>query len=136
MILVVGCGRLGASFATRMADEGRDVTIVDCDRQNFSTYLPEGFKGRKVAGMEIDEDVLRKAGIDEAEAVVIVSRDENTNMMVADLVNRVFGKTRVIVRLDQPKLRELYEKAGFEVLSPINEATASLTRRVAALGQV
>jgi trk system potassium uptake protein TrkA len=134
MILVVGCGRLGASFAQRVLEKGGEVTVLDYDRNNFAIHLPKDFKGRTVAGMEIDTDVLRRAGIEEARAVVIVSRDESTNMMVADVARHVFGIDNIIVRIDQPQLLELYRTQGFEVLSPIAEATDLLERRVAVKG--
>ena len=134
MILVVGCGRLGASFAMRMVERGGEVTILDYDRQNFATNLPRDFKGRTVAGMEIDTDVLRRAGIEEARAVVIVSRDESTNMMVADVARNVFGIERIIVRIDQPQMIALYRENGFEVLSPIAEATDLLERKISVKG--
>jgi len=135
MILVVGCGRLGASFAQRVLERGGEVTVLDYDRQNFATHLPKDFKGRTVTGMEIDTDVLRRAGIEEARAVVIVSRDESTNMMVADVARHVFGIDNIIVRIDQPQLLELYRSQGFEVLSPIAEATDSLERRLSVKGE-
>ncbi len=134
MILIVGCGRLGASFAQRLVEQGGEVTILDYDRQNFINHLPRDFKGRTVTGMEIDTDVLRRAGIEEARAVVIVSRDESTNMMVADVARNVFGIENIIVRIDQPQLLELYRSLGFEVLSPISEATDLLERRLTVTG--
>jgi len=134
MILVVGCGRLGASIAQRVAERGGEVTILDYDRQSFATHLPKDFKGRMVTGMEIDTDVLRRAGIEEARSVVIVSRDESTNMMVADVARHVFGIENIIVRIDQPQLHDLYKSLGFDVLSPIAEATELLERRLAVQG--
>lgn len=134
MILIVGCGRLGASFAMRMLELGADVTILDYDRQNFAANLPRDFRGRMVSGMEIDTDVLRRAGIEEARAVVVVSRDESTNMMVADVARNMFGIDRIIVRIDQPQMMELYRDSGFEVVSPIAEATDLLERKLTAKG--
>ncbi|MBM3266326.1 MAG: TrkA family potassium uptake protein [Candidatus Sericytochromatia bacterium] len=134
MILVIGCGRLGSNFAMRMAEAGHDVTVLDWDRGNFASYLPKEFPGRSFVGMEIDAEILRRAGIEESSVVVIVSRDEATNMMVADLAREVFAIERIIVRIDQPRLRTLYEEAGYEVLSPVLEAALSLERRVEAMG--
>jgi len=119
----------------RMAEAGHDVTVLDWDRANLATYLPKDFPGRTITGMEIDAEILRRSGIEDAEVVVIVSRDEPTNMMVADLAREVFAIDRIIVRIDQPRLRTLYEEAGFEVLSPVLEAALSLERRVEAMGQ-
>lgn len=133
MILVIGCGRLGGMFASHLAETGQDVTVLDWDRHNLDTYLPKDFAGRTISGMEIDAEVLRLAGIEQAEVVVIVSRDEATNMMVADMAQKIFGNGRIVVRIDQPQMRSIYEDAGFHVLSPVMEAAVSLQRTVAAM---
>jgi trk system potassium uptake protein TrkA len=78
--------------------------------------------------MEIDDDVLTRAGIREAEAVAAVARDESTNIMAAEVAKNVFHVPRVVVRIDEPELAELYRKQGYEVISPIVEATQTLNR--------
>lgn len=132
MILIVGCGRLGSSLATRLVAAGEDVTVLDHDRRNFDTNLPRGFKGRTVEGMEIDNDVLKRAGIERAAAVVAVARDESTNMMAADVARKIFNVPRIVVRIDEPRLANLYRSEGFIVISPIVEGSAALERALTA----
>ncbi|HEY9720987.1 MAG TPA: TrkA family potassium uptake protein, partial [Oscillatoriaceae cyanobacterium] len=126
MILIIGAGRLGSSLAKRLAEAGQDVTVLDHDRGNFEANLPRDFKGRTVTGMEIDNDVLKRAGIERADAVACVARDESTNMMAADAARKIFGVRNVIVRLDNSRLAELYRQEGFEVISPILEGTRAI----------
>lgn len=128
MILIVGCGRLGGSLAVRLVASGQDVTVLDHERRNFDENLPRDFAGRAVSGMEIDNDVLIRAGIQRATAMAAVSRDESTNMMVADVARRIFGVPRIVVRVDQPRLADLYRQEGYEVISPILEGTLALER--------
>ena len=128
MILIVGCGRLGGSLATRMVAAGQDVTVLDHDRRNFDINLPRGFKGRTVEGREIDNDVLRRAGIERATAVAAVARDESTNMMTADVARKIFKVPLVVVRIDEPRMADLYRADGYEVISPIVEGTLALER--------
>ncbi|MNY52824.1 Trk system potassium uptake protein TrkA [compost metagenome] len=117
---------MGASLAIRLANKGHDVVILDHLRENFHLNLPRDFKGKTIAGMEIDEAILRRAGIERAQAVICVARDENTNMMAADVARLMFNVSNVIVRIDQPHLVEAYRNNGFEVISPISEATNAL----------
>lgn len=128
MILIIGCGRLGGSLATRLAADGHEVTILDHDRRSFEANLPRDFKGRMVEGMEIDGAVLERAGIERATAVAAVARDESTNMMAADVARKVYNVRRIVVRIDEPRLVGLYEQDGFEVISPIMETTNALER--------
>lgn len=128
MILIIGCGRLGSSLAVRLAAQGKQVTVLDHDRTNFDANLPRDFAGRTLLGMEIDNEVLLRAGIQDAEALAAVARDESTNMMVADVARRVFNIKRVVVRIDNVKLAELYRNEGYDVISPILEGTQALER--------
>lgn len=126
MILIIGCGRLGASLANRLTIAGYEVVVVDHLRENFQNNLPRDFPGKTLIGMEIDSNVLKRAGITRASAVVCVSRDENTNMMAADVARLQFGVQNVTVRIDQPQLVEAYRANGYAVISPVIEATNAL----------
>lgn len=126
MILIIGCGRLGASLANRLSSAGYEVVVVDHLRENFQNNLPRDFQGKTIIGMEIDSNVLKRAGILRASAVVCVSRDENTNMMAADVARLQFGVENVTVRIDQPQLVEAYRANGYSVISPVIEATNAL----------
>lgn len=126
MILIIGCGRLGASLANRLTIAGYEVVVVDHLRENFQNNLPRDFPGKTLIGMEIDSNVLKRAGITRASAVVCVSRDENTNMMAADVARLQFGVQNVTVRIDQPQLVEAYRANGYSVISPVIEATNAL----------
>lgn len=126
MFMIIGCGRLGGSIAASLAESGRDVVVIDHLRENINLNLPHNFRGRHQIGMEIDTEVLRKAGIDQAESVMCLSRDENTNMMAADVARMLFQVRNVIVRIDQPELAARYREQGFDVISPLGEATRAL----------
>lgn len=126
MILIIGCGRLGGNLAARLDAAGHDVTVLDPDRRNLDDNLPRAFRGRVVQGIEIDNAVLIRAGIERATALVAVGRDESTNVMAADVARRVFQVPRIVVRIDEPRLAELYRQDGFEVVSPILTGTLSV----------
>jgi trk system potassium uptake protein TrkA len=130
MILVIGCGRLGASLAMRLRAEGNDVTVLDHDRRNLEANLPKNFGGVVVEGIEIDNEVLIRAGIRRASAVAAVARDESTNIMAADVARKVFQVPRIVVRIDEPHLAALYRQDGFDVISPILEGAISVERAI------
>lgn len=132
MILIIGCGRLGGSLATRLVAAGEEVTILDHDRRNFDVNLPREFRGRTIEGMEIDNAVLRRAGIEQAFALAAVARDESTNMMAADVARKIFKVPRIVVRIDEPRMAALYRSEGFEVISPVVEGTLALERALSA----
>ena len=135
MILIIGCGRLGASLATRLSQAGNEIVVVDHLRENLSQNLARDFRGRPICGLEIDADVLRRAGIERADHVVIVSRDENTNMMAADVARHLFKIERIVVRIDQPDCARRYREEGFEVISPVLESARWVEDRLQPAGK-
>jgi trk system potassium uptake protein TrkA len=60
--------------------------------------------------------------------VAAVARDESTNMMAADVARKIFNVPRIVVRIDNLRMAELYRREGFEVISPIMEGTLALER--------
>ncbi|HSO93304.1 MAG TPA: NAD-binding protein, partial [Candidatus Dormibacteraeota bacterium] len=79
--VIVGCGRVGASLARQLSDEGDNVTVVDSNEAAFNR-LGEDFTGEMVFGTAVDEDILRQAGTENADAFVAVTDADTTNIMV------------------------------------------------------
>jgi trk system potassium uptake protein TrkA len=116
-IVILGCGRTGAHLARMLLEDGHQVTVIDQDSASFSR-LGDDFPGRLVVGTGIDEDVLRQAGIEEAEAFVAVTNGDNTNVMAAQVAREVFGVPRAICRIYDPLREEIYRTLGLETICP------------------
>lgn len=107
-IVIVGCGRAGSTIASKMADEGHDVSIVDRNPLSFNRLSPN-FKGNMIVGTGIDEDVLLKAGIAGANVVIAVTKGDNTNIMIGQMAKFLFNIQKVMVRIVDPKVKRFYE---------------------------
>ncbi len=70
--VVIGCGRVGSAVATQLAGEGWDVTAVDED-EGALARLGAGWKGGFVVGHGMDVEILTRAGIEDADAVVVAT---------------------------------------------------------------
>ena len=86
-ILIVGCGRVGRRLVHVLERLGHDVSVLDEDAANLALLneLEPPFSGMAVAGVPIDGDVLRSAGIEACDAVAAVTKDDNINLMVAQI---------------------------------------------------
>lgn len=124
-ILIVGCGKVGARLAQMLSDEGHDVSIVDNDEENFDR-LSEDFHGYKTVGVPIDQDVLRSAGIDNCDAVVAVSADDNVNIMVSEVARKSFGIENVIARIYDIDRGDVFSHFGLHTVCPTNLTVASI----------
>ncbi len=118
-VVILGCGRVGARLAQQMDLEGHDVTIIDRNQDSFAR-LGADYGGSMVLGTGIDEDVLRKAGIEQADVFVAVTNGDNTNAMAAQIAKLVFKVQRVVARLYDPVREETYRTLGLETVSPTN----------------
>jgi trk system potassium uptake protein TrkA len=116
-IVILGCGRVGAYLARMLVAEGQQVTVIDRNAEAFHR-LGSDFTGNLVVGTGIDEDVLRRAGIEQAEAFVAVTNGDNTNVMAAQVAREIFGVPRVICRIYDPLREEIYRSLGLETICP------------------
>ena len=114
----MGCGRVGSRLAATLDQEGHEVTVLDVNTYQFTRFLPESFGGRKITGNGIDEDVLRRAGIEEADAFVAVTQGDNRNVMASQIAKHIFGVSRVVCRIYDPIREQMYHDLGLRTISP------------------
>ena len=130
-VIVVGCGRVGSTVAKTLAEEGWDVTAVD-ESESALARLGERWRGGFVIGHGMDLATLRQAGIEHADAVVVATDGDNTNIVVAQIAQKMFGVDTVVVRLLDPARADFYGGRGFDVVCPTKTAYETLTERVRA----
>jgi len=116
-VVIMGCGRVGAQLAVLLDKEGHQVTVLDSEAYSFRR-LPPDFTGTALLGNGIDEEVLKRAGIEEADVFVVVTQGDNRNVMAAQIAKHIFNVPRVICRIYDPLRRDLYETLGLEAISP------------------
>jgi trk system potassium uptake protein TrkA len=114
-IIILGCGRVGVYLAQCLDQAGHDVTIIDRNREAFAR-LGSSYGGKMILGTGIDEDVLRKAGIEQADAFIAVTNGDNTNAMAAQIAQHVFHVPRVVARLYDPIREETYRLLGLDTV--------------------
>jgi len=114
-VVIIGCGRVGSQLATLLSAEGHNVVIIDIDPGAFRR-LGTVFNGMTIVGNGFDEEVLREAGIEKADAFAALSDLDNTNIMAAQVAKRIFKVPRVIARLYNPERAPTYQKLGLEII--------------------
>ena len=124
-VIIMGCGRRGAALAAMLDAEGHEVTVLDVDASAF-TFLPDNFGGTATVGDGTDEDSLRRAGIEQADAFVCTTRGDNRNVMAAQMAKHIFNVPRVIPLVHDPIREEMYGSLGLRTVSPTRIVAASL----------
>jgi trk system potassium uptake protein TrkA len=116
-VVIMGCGRVGALLAAHLDGAGHDVTILDIDPYAFRR-LPPDFKGNPVVGNGIDQNSLKNAGIEEADAFAAITQGDNRNVMAAQIAKHIFNVPKVVCRIYDPIREELYHELGLETIGP------------------
>jgi len=128
-LVVIGCGRVGSAVAREFRAEGWDVVAVD-EKEEALTRLGPGWSGGFVVGHGMDSEILRRAGVDEADAVVVATNGDNTNLVIGQVVRKRYGIEHVVVRVLDPARAEFYAKRGMQTVSPTQTAISELGARV------
>jgi len=116
-IVILGCGRVGATLATMMDLAGHKVSIIDYSNESFRRLDPK-FGGETVVGNGIDEDVLIRAGIKEADAFAAVTNGDNRNIMASQVAKEIFNIKKVVCRIYDPIRQSTYTELGLETICP------------------
>ena len=124
--VVIGCGRVGSAIALQLHREGWDVNVVD-EREEALTRLGTDWPGGFVVGHGMDTDVLHRAGIDDADAVVVATTGDNTNLVIGQVAQKRYGIDCVVVRVLDPARADFYAKRGLRTVCPTQNAISLLT---------
>ncbi len=116
-IVILGCGRVGARLAAMLDRDGHTVSVIDQSNASFQR-LPGDFGGSAFMGNGVDEEVLLRAGIKEADAFIAVTNGDNRNIMAGQMARDIFKVKQVICRIYDPIREETYRTLGLGTFCP------------------
>jgi len=131
-VLVVGCGRVGSAVSLQLRAAGWDVSVID-ENEDALGRLGEDWTGEFHVGHGMDIHLLRTAGIEEADAVVVTTDGDNSNIVIGQMAQKNFGVGSVIVRILDPARAEFFKTRGLDVVCPTQSAIETLTSAVRAV---
>jgi trk system potassium uptake protein TrkA len=128
-VVVMGCGRVGARVSSILDHNGHDITVIDTNAIAFRRLSPE-FGGDTILGTGIDEDVLKSAGIETADAFIAVTNGDNRNIMAGQVARTIFDVANVIVRIYDPVREDTYRRLGLSTVCPTTTISALIIDQV------
>jgi trk system potassium uptake protein TrkA len=132
-VIVIGSGRVGSSVARELKSVGWDVTVID-EREEALGRLGENWTGEFLVGHGMDLQLLRDAGIEEADAVVVTTDGDNSNIVIGQMAQKHFGVGTVVVRIFDPARAAFYTGQGLNVVCPTSSAIEGLEEAVRSCG--
>ena len=116
-VVILGCGRVGATLAAQLDRAGHTVSVIDSNSDSFQR-LSSKFRGEKIIGNGVDEEVLRRAGIVSADAFVAVTNGDNRNIMASQIAKEIFNIEKVVCRIYDPLRQTTFNESGLESICP------------------
>ncbi len=123
--IIIGCGRVGSVLATILSAEGNNIVVIDSAEEKLRSLGPE-FTGEIVVGDGTDITTLEGAKIQESDALIAATGDDNSNLMVAQIAKKIFNVKRVLVRIKDPNKLNVYKEYDLETVSATTLAANKL----------
>jgi Trk K+ transport system NAD-binding subunit len=114
-VLIIGSGKVGRELAERLEDRGENVVIIDREQDVIEQARRDGLSVYQGDGT--DAATLQSAGADNANIVVAATGDDDTNLLVAQLVSSKFDIEQIITRVNDPDNEEVFADLGVRTIS-------------------
>jgi trk system potassium uptake protein TrkA len=116
-VVILGCSRVGAMLATELAKNGNEVAVIDSQDSSF-IRLPKEVEIKRIVGMGVEYDTLKRAGIEEAEVFLALTNSDNTNLTAAQIVQQTFKVPKVASRVYDAQRAKAFEGLGLNIICP------------------
>jgi trk/ktr system potassium uptake protein len=88
-IIILGAGQVGSTVAQNLAIEANDITVVD-QSQQLLVELQAQTDIRTIVGHASHPDVLKLAGIEDADMILAVTNSDEINMIACQVAQSLF----------------------------------------------
>ena len=100
-LVVIGCGRVGSAVARDLAEDGWDVTAVD-EKEEALARLGSRWAAASSSATGWTPR-SSPAGVPDADAVVVATDGDNTNLVIGQVVEKRWAVPCVVVRVLDPR---------------------------------
>lgn len=116
-VVIIGCSRLGATIAAELSNREKNVMVLDSSEDSLKK-LPRSYAGQTYVGDAMRSSVLEEINIRDASIVIVVTHEDNINIMLAQMMKEMYGIEKVMARLYDPERDIVYKELGIETLYP------------------
>jgi trk system potassium uptake protein TrkA len=122
-LIIVGASALGTQLTRIQIRQGNEVVLIERDEE-IARDLAEELDCTVINAEGTRPDILEKAGIEAADAVVACTNHDQDNILIG-LIAREAGIEKTIIKTDDEKFMQVAKKLGFTYL--INPPQVSST---------
>lgn len=114
-IIIVGCSRTGRGLAEELSGT-ENVVVIDKNLKNIN-FLREDFNGKKIWADALDINTLEEAGIKEADALFLLTGNDNLNLVVGKVAKRKYQIKKVILQVNDTMKKKIFGEEGLTIIN-------------------
>ena len=114
-IVIVGCGKTGKELANELS-KTENVVVVDKSLRSLDA-LGDDFNGKKVWADALDINTFEKAGAKEANAMYLLTGNDNINLVVGKVAKRKYGIKKVILQVNDIMKKKIFKEEGLTIVN-------------------
>ncbi|MBN2120235.1 MAG: TrkA family potassium uptake protein [Candidatus Omnitrophica bacterium] len=118
-IIIVGCGSVGAKLAQDFSLSRDNVVVIDKSRKALGR-LSVPFNGRTLIGDAMDLKILQESGISSCDAIFVLTGNENFNLVLGQIAQKMFKVKKVIVQMFSFSKEEAFKKKDLVIINRTN----------------
>jgi Trk K+ transport system NAD-binding subunit len=122
-ILMMGCGELAVSVATQLAELGHGIFILDSSSEDLdklpSGKVEDGHITPLLTTMSLQNDLLQPS-IPEPDVFIAITESDTQNALFAQLVQKLLRPEKIICRIEDAALQEMYLQSDIIAISGKN----------------
>lgn len=111
--IIVGGGKLGYNLFKMLRERKHDVTLIERNKE-MCEKIAEDFWVDIFYGDGTDLDVLKEAGIEDAEIMVAVTGNDEDNLVICKIAKVISSNMKTIARVNNPKNSKMFELLGID----------------------
>jgi trk system potassium uptake protein TrkA len=140
-IIICGAGRVGFTIAKILTEQNHSITVIDQSSEDIQK-INEALDVKAIVGKATSPIILENVNSKEADMIIAVTKNDETNMMICQIAYSLFKIPKKIARVRaqdylNPKFSKLYNKENLPIdviISPEIEIAKSIQRKLESPG--
>jgi len=127
-VIVVGLSGVGETLARVLVRRGHSVAVIDKDEERCKKFASE-VDALVINGQAEDNDNLKNAGVEKADALVTATGDDSVNLMVCTMAKE-FDVPTLVATVRDIEHSDLFRKLGVRIAAPDDVAAEHLYQQL------
>ena len=115
-ILIYGCTRLTDALAPVLIQDGHRVTVMDSDADRLAILSKQADVTTVWVAEPLIQDYLLQGDVSTVDAFFMLTDDDHKNLLLGQIATHIYNVPKVMCRLTDPQLHDLYQPLGVTIL--------------------